>query len=624
MVAAIHFYAQTQWEQNYPALAALLKKLPRSWAGGLRKRAADIVDAEQFIYGRHQKLEKLVRDFSALHGDALEWMLGTQDVKELADKCAAMVGDLYLQVHQLHGVEGLGTLRAQALELVRFNAISDFFAAIKMELPKAQTMAGALARAECRYWWRRAVRVKQARAVELGAIKLGLVNKNRGAYCTAEMLGARGRQLENNARMLNASLVKNEAGQIYSLGKLAALSPANPEIRRGELMTRIRGCEDYAAKHGHGGLFLTLTAPSRFHAQTLQGRRCVANPKYKGESPKEAQRWLCKTWAQARAALARAEIKFYGLRVVEPHHDACPHWHMMLFIEGGQAALEQLKTIITKYWLKDDGNEAGAKKYRCGFKAISSRGAAAYVAKYIAKSVGGSVDVGAHFDDVDGQRVEVERGEGITGAQRVDAWAACWGIRQFQFIGTPSVGIWRAFRRVGKDQISDMMDEVGDKHAQAAWYASHKWEACEVQADFCRFMEQTGGAACPRARQRFKLALNNQPHGGHKNSYGEAVKKREVMGIVLHSGYWLVSKRMAWAAVVGGEEKETSQAENARLAAPWSGFNNCTARMRGRLRDLAFPQTAASKKARLDDQKREHWQNFVELYEELQIKSNSN
>lgn len=610
-----------RWLEINPALAALISKIPKAWAAKLRGQVREIDGAEPWLTRKNDKLQALIEGFADMHGDALGWMLGSMDAKDLADKCAALVADIYLQIHQLHGLEGLGSLTAQALEVLRWDAVARFFAAIKLDLPKAKTMAGALARAECRYWWRRAVRVKQARSVELGAIKLGLINKNRGAYCSAQTLKARALQLANNEKMLAATLIKNEAGQVYSLAKLAALSTANPDIRRGELMTRIRGCEDYAAKHGHSGLFLTLTAPSKFHAQTLKGYSSVANPKYNGASPKEAQAWLCQTWARVRAALARAGIQYYGLRVVEPHHDACPHWHMMLFIAGGGQAVQDLQAVVREYWLAEDGDEAGAKKHRCTFKKISHNGAAAYVAKYIAKSVGGSVDVGAHYDDIDGQRVEVERGANTTGASRVDAWAACWGIRQFQFLGTPSVGLWRAFRRVSADQIPDMMDEVADKYAKAAWYACHKWDEIEVQADFCRFMEQAGGAACPRARQRFRLAVNRQPDNGHFNSYGEAVKKREVIGVELLSGYWLVAKRLYWQAVAGGSERETSPEENARLAAPWSGFNNCTQRIRSRLRDLLLPAQAAAKQARIVDEKRMRWINFQDKYEELRARS---
>ena len=619
----MHYCPETsrRWLDINPQVNALLKKIPKAWAAKLRAQVGAITDAGRYMKAQNDQIAALVAGFNDSHGDALGWMLGSMDAKELADKCAALVGDLFCQVHQLHGQEGLGHLHGHALELVRFDALAKFFTAIKLDLPKAKTMAGALARAECRYWWRRAVRTKQARSVELGAIKLGLVNKNRGAYCTGDRLTARAQQLENNAKMLAATLIKNEAGQVFTLAKLAALSTANPDIRRGELMTRIRGCEDYAAKHGHSGLFITLTAPSKFHAQTLKGYRSVANPKYSGASPKEAQAWLCQTWARVRAALARAGIQYYGLRVVEPHHDACPHWHMMVFIAGGGQAVQDLQKTVRDYWLAEDGSEAGAAKHRCTFKKISHNGAAAYVAKYIAKSVGGSVDVGAHFDDVDGQRIEVERGANTTGASRVDAWAACWGIRQFQFLGTPSVGLWRAFRRVSADQIPHMMAEVADKQAKAAWYACHKWEAAQAQADFCRFMEQAGGAACPRAKQRFRLAINRQPDKGHFNSYGEAVKKREVIGVELLSGYWLVAKRIYWQTVAGGTERETSPEENARLAAPWSGFNNCTQRIKGRLRDLLLPAQAAARKARMDDEKRMRWINFQNRLEELQVRT---
>ena len=37
-----------------------------------------------------------------------------------------------------------------------------------------------------------------------------------------------------------------------------------------------------------------------------------------------------------RTAFKDNDLQVYGLRVVEPHHDGTPHWHMMLFCNPRQ------------------------------------------------------------------------------------------------------------------------------------------------------------------------------------------------------------------------------------------------------------------------------------------------
>ena len=104
-------------------------------------------------------------------------------------------------------------------------------------------------------------------------------------------------------------------------------------------------------------------------------------------------------------------------------------------------------------------------------------GAAGYVAKYIAKSVG-NVALAEHMDVVNGQQIQLDLGptdpknvkESEPGHKRVDAWAATWGIRQFQTIGMPSVTVWRELRRVTPDQLELFASEVAPalKAAHAA------------------------------------------------------------------------------------------------------------------------------------------------------------
>jgi len=394
--------------------------------------------------------------------------------------------------------------------------------------------------------------------------------------------------------------MRNEAGQVYTLAELAKSSVANPEIRGGELMVRIRGCEEFATDAGHVGYFLTLTCPSKFHAVQAGGKgskgQIRVNPKYDGIStPRDAQMWLRGQWAKVRAAWARAGVECYGFRVAEPHHDACPHWHALLWFADDATAFDALQ-VVGKHWLSDGGevqshasrervitfrgalgssHEPGALANRINVKRMHGGGAAGYVAKYVAKNIG-HFDVGQYQDQTGHEAFDVDTRE-HKGWQRVDAWAATWGIRQFQAIGQPSVTIWREMRRVTKDQI-DRAVHCGDGIASKIWHAVHKFG--NVGADWCRYMRHMGGVCKKRGGYllRAGLRVNEKVNG-----YGEPITEKKVVGCELRSGRLLVSRRQSWVHV-GADVGIQDSAEREALGAPWTGFNNCTARLGGKLR----------------------------------------
>lgn len=452
----------------------------------------------------------------------------------------------------------------------------------------------AVARMTDPLWWRRALRRMHAKKVEGAAIGLGYVNKTRDAYVSNESVLRRAQQNERNAATLDSTTATNEAGQEYTLAELAAKGPANKAIRRAELMTRISGFERIALDLGHVGMFMTMTAPSRMHKwRTVAGGRVVENRLYDGTSPGEAQAHHARTWARIRAKLKRYGIGVYGFRIAEPNHDGTPHWHMLVFLDPAykgdarRSAVARFCAIVRRYALADSGHEAGAKAHRVDFKAIDrGRGSAAgYIAKYVAKNI-------------DGYRLDKDLigNDAVETSHRVEAWASTWGIRQFQQIGGPPVGVWRELRRV--ESVPDNAPQpMRDAHAAANRIADV--EAGTVKAvAWDRYCKAQGGVFCGR-RHAVRLSMAPAPEGA-LNRYGEEPAERPVgvemtvqevytpahmahmnpPGIAERVALWFVeSVRHVWTIgrrVVVESARRVLGAVASALPMPWTCVNNCT------------------------------------------------
>lgn len=570
---AVQDWASVDRHRGNVLSRSLAAALPEQWAGRVGVLHAEVLQDERVpVWRKSAEWCERLQAFRAEHGAARLWNLSDAEVcemaRDVANKCAEWFGG-----NQLQGGGWLSLSEPEALDVLEIICDS-----LGVEMPVGMLAAGVLARARSDVWWRRSLRRRVARVVEHGAIRLGVVNRNAGAYASDGAVQRRAGQLQRNREALERTLVRNEAGQVYKLSELAALSVANPDVRRGELMVRIRGAEEFADAAGHPGLFLTLTCPSRFHAVLSTSRKgggLRMNPRFDPDStPRAAQLWLRQMWARVRSEMARDGLTVYGIRVAEPHHDGCPHWHALLWF-GSEAQLQAGRDAVLKHWLSDDGDERGAKKNRVNVKRMQAGGAAGYVAKYVAKNVGGSVNVDGHTDD----GITVETG-GLKGVERVDAWAATWGIRQFQTVGLPPVGVWRKLRAVGADQVEEARVR-GDVEAWKAWGACQKLG--NIAADFGRFIVAMGGVCRKRSEWALKVANRVEPET--VNAYGEAVDKVTAVGVeVVRSGRWLISKRVAWERVAGSEVALQDETSRASMARPWTRFNNCTARLGGQLR----------------------------------------
>jgi hypothetical protein len=409
-------------------------------------------------------------------------------------------------------------------------------------------------------WWRRQLRKVVARRVEHAAIMAGLVGKESQPYISDESCIRQAKRNQANRKMLEQTKVRNENGDEFALSELADKGTGNKEKRRHELMTRIRGFEEVAQLMNHAALFWTITCPSKFHA--VGGK----NPKYNGATPRDAQAYLVNVWAKIRAKLDREGIRPYGFRVVEPHTDGCPHWHMLFFVE--RKDVQRMATIVYDYAMEEDGDEAGAKENRVKLVTIQ-HGGGGYIAKYIAKNIDGH-GVGEHKSFENGEEVTVKAATlenmVITPSMRVSYWSQVWGIRQFQQIAGVPVGIWREFRRIKESTIEGAPEVVRQAWAAAQAVKSENEEEAK-QADFCGFMQALGGPRTGRATL-IQLAKDEVTIDGKYARY-EAKKPIGVYAVE-ESEVIYKSVRYVWERV---EEKRVVPVG---FGVPRTGVNNCT------------------------------------------------
>ncbi|KTG27614.1 hypothetical protein AWR38_14560 [Idiomarina sp. WRN-38] len=425
--------------------AYYLYKLPQEFSSRLRKayfKHPTIRESNIFIRDLSDKIfsdvPTFVKNLNADQSDIRLW------ANQQSENCLRMMRKPPYTYTGKSNKKISYTEKRQNIEKL-YTGMASYTRSLNLEPPKPNsnvTIEGCIKRMTDASWWMRRIKTSLKQAREFTAINLNIVSKNRDIYCST--LTARARQTEKamEKEFLKNNFRENENGERVSLFDLSQPTVANPVNRRHEMMTRIRGFENHADKQNHEALFLTLTCPSKYHNNYAKSG--MANPKWMGSTPKQAQNYLTNVWARIRAKLNRNGIMIYGMRVVEPQHDGTPHWHLLVFLPRSQ--VEDFSRIFRHYALLEDGNESGAQENRCDITRIDkSKGSASgYIAKYVAKNIDGAhLETGTYGESVD-----------VT-VMHVEAWASCWSIRQFQQQGGPPVSPYRELRRVRHEQPED-------------------------------------------------------------------------------------------------------------------------------------------------------------------------
>ncbi|WET39888.1 replication endonuclease [Citrobacter enshiensis] len=341
-------------------------------------------------------------------------------------------------------------------------------------------------------WWETRLRKEINRLKEKLLISLGLVQKRISAYISRDMYASGQQKINDRIHFLSNRCVLNAESQkdIATLFQMAMSGIANPRVQKSELAQILFGTYKYSIQCNHISRLFTITLPSSYHSTKIDGTPC---DNWNGLSPKESQAKLEERWKKARAALS--EVSVYGTRIVEPHHDATPHWHIIVYMPRDYD--EKVISVFEKYF--SDESDSLSENRMLSHEIVRNEAALHYLMKYMVSSIPGLADEKAICDSTGDLYSRI--------AIRVKIWASLWGIRRFQHFGLPEIGVWRECRRIRSTNITH---DLGQKAEAVRHAADH--------SDFAKYIEMQGGAGIKRSGRTLQVAREKSPF---ENIWGE-------------------------------------------------------------------------------------------------------
>ncbi|MCE0127873.1 replication endonuclease [Klebsiella variicola subsp. variicola] len=418
---------------------------------------------------------------------------------------------------------------------------------------------GSLARMLCADWWYRKLwqmrcewREEQLRAV-------CLVNKKASPYVSFEAVIHKREQRRKSLEFFQSHELVNADGDTLDMEDVVNASSGNPAHRRNEMMACVKGLELIAEMRGDCAVFYTITCPSRFHATLNNGR---PNPKWTSETVRQSSDYLVDTFAAFRKAMHKAGLRWYGVRVAEPHHDGTVHWHLLCFMRKKDR--RTLTALLRKFAIREDRDELGNNTGpRFKSELINPRKGTptSYIAKYISKNIDGRGLA---------KEISKETGKSLRdSAEHVSAWASLHRVQQFRFFGIPGRQAYRELRLLAGQAARAQ----GDKKSGAPVLENARLDAVLAAADagcFATYIMKQGGVLVPRKHHLIRTAyeLNDEP-----GIYGDH-------GIRIY-GIWspivegrICTHAMKWKMVRKAVDVQEATADQGARA-PWTRGNNC-------------------------------------------------
>ncbi|MCZ3534553.1 replication endonuclease [Klebsiella variicola] len=475
----------------------------------------------------------------------------------------AACSDLY-STDEVKPEEIRKTWEQVAAEALRLEVIPPAFERLRRKKQRRkpvpyELIPSSLARMLCADWWYRKLwqircewREEQLRAV-------CLVNKKVSPYVSYEAVIHKREQRRKSLEFFRSHELTNDQGDTLDMEDVVNASASNPAHRRNEMMASVKGLELIAEMRGDCAVFYTITCPSRFHATLNNGR---PNPKWTSATVRQSSNYLVDTFAAFRKAMHKAGLRWYGVRVAEPHHDGTVHWHLLCFMRKKDR--RSITALLRKFAIREDREELGNNTGpRFKSELINPRKGTptSYIAKYISKNIDGR-----------GLAKEISKETGRSlrdSAEHVSAWASLHRVQQFRFFGIPGRQAYRELRLLA-GQAARVQ---GERKAGAPVLDNPRLDAVLAAADagcFATYIMKQGGVLVPRKHHLVRTAyeLNDEP-----SAYGDH-------GIRIY-GIWspiaegkICTHAVKWKMVRKAVDVQEATADQCACA-PWTRGNNC-------------------------------------------------
>lgn len=451
-----------------------------------------------------------------------------------------------------------------AAEAMRLDVIPPAFEQLRRKKRRRkpvpyELIPGSLARMLCADWWYRKLWQMRSEWREEQLRAVCLVNKKASPYVSYEAVIHKREQRRKSLEFFRSHELVNADGDTLDMEEVVNASSSNPAHRRNEMMACVKGLELIAEMRGECAVFYTITCPSRFHATLNNGR---PNPKWTSETVRESSNYLVETFAAFRKAMHKAGLRWYGVRVAEPHHDGTVHWHLLCFMRKKER--RAITAMLRKFAIREDREELGNNTGpRFKSELINPRKGTptSYIAKYISKNIDGRGLSG---------EISKETGKSLRdNAENVNAWASLHRVQQFRFFGIPGRQAYRELRLLAGQAARAQ----NDSKAGAAVLDNPRLDAVLAAADagcFATYIMKQGGVLVARKHHLVRTAyeLNDEP-----SAYGDH-------GVRIY-GIWspiaegrICTHAVKWKMVRKAVDLQEATADKGACA-PWTRGNNC-------------------------------------------------